>query len=42
MRASKEYRLRAAGSMLERFHLEQGRNPPDLRVTNPSVAVELT
>jgi xanthine dehydrogenase small subunit len=42
MRASKEYRLRAAGSLLERFYLERAANPPQLRLTDPSVAVEFT
>jgi xanthine dehydrogenase small subunit len=41
-RGSQAYRLRSAGSMLERFYLEQARNPPRLRVTDPSARVEFT
>ena len=41
-RGSQAYRLKSAGSMLERFYLEQAPNPPRLRVTDPSVIVEFT
>jgi xanthine dehydrogenase small subunit len=41
-RASQAYRLKAAGSMLERFYLQQSPRAPHLRLTDPSVVVEFT
>jgi xanthine dehydrogenase small subunit len=41
-RASQAYRLKTAGSMLERFYLQHGAHVPQLRVTDPSVTVEFT
>jgi xanthine dehydrogenase small subunit len=38
-RASQAYRLKAAGSMLERFFLQQTPHAPLLRVTDPTMAV---
>jgi len=41
-RASQPYRLKAAGSMLERFYLQHTQHASQLRVTDPSVFLELT
>lgn len=41
-RASQAYRLKAAGSLLRRFYLQQTASPPTLRVTDPSAHVEFT
>src|SRR5207247_10150089 len=41
-RASRAYRLRAAGSMLRRFYLQHSPAPLTLRVTDPSAAMEFT
>jgi xanthine dehydrogenase small subunit len=41
-RASQAYRLKTAGSMLERFYLQHGPDSPRLRVTDPTVVVEFT
>jgi xanthine dehydrogenase small subunit len=38
-RASQAYRLKAAGSMLQRFYLQHTPHAPQLRVTDPSLAV---
>ena len=41
-RASRSYRLRAAGSMLRRFYLQHSGSLLELRVTDPASALELT